>query len=98
MSKLLRSGQIFYSWLLGVDFPGVQVKDGRAPLIVDFAHAETRVGVGKQPEITAAAKREPPPVHLQHAHWKFVQLVCDFVGSKWSVGDAVIRVKTYREN
>src|SRR5687767_13924380 len=98
MAKLLRSRQIFYSRLLWVDFPGVQVKDDRAALFVDFSHAKTRVGVRKQPEIAATVERKTTPVHLQHAHRKFVQLIGNFVGTQRCVGDAVVGMKTERED
>src|SRR5215208_74149 len=98
MAKLLRSGQVFYSRLLGINFPGVQVKDDRTALFVDFPHAKTGVCVGKQPEIAAAAEGEAPAVHFQHAHRKLVKLVGNLVGNQWSIGNAVVRMKTNREN
>src|SRR5215216_6313438 len=98
MAKLLRSGQVFYPRLFRVKFPGMQVKYGRAALFVDFPHAIARVGVRKQAKITTAAKRKTPPVHLQHAHGKLVKLIRDLVGAERSVRDAVVWMKTYREN
>src|SRR5215212_6909262 len=98
MAKLLRSGQIFYSWLPRIDFPGVEIKDDRPPLLVHFSHAKTGIGVRKQPKIAAAAERKPAPVHFQDAHGKFVKLFRNLVRAERRVRNAVIRMKTYREN
>src|ERR1043165_9386999 len=98
MAKLLRSRQIFYPRLFRIDLPGMQVEHDRAALLIHFAHAETRVLVRKHPEITAAAKREPTPRHFQHAHRKLITLVRDLVRHERLVGNAVVRMKTDRED
>src|SRR5689334_13133997 len=98
MAKLLRSRQIFYPRLLGIDLPGMQIENNRAALLIDFAHAEPRVLIRKQTEVTAAAKRKAPARHLQNAHWKFIQLVRDLVWNQRRVGDAVVWMKSDRKD
>src|SRR5687767_6748291 len=98
MAELLGSGQIFYPRLLGIQLPGMQVKDHRTSLLVHFSHAEASVRVGKQAEVTATAEWKAPAIKFHHAHRKLVEFVSDFIGSQRRVRDAVVRMKAHGED
>ena len=80
--------------LLRVEFPGMNIKNNGAFFTVAFSDAGLNVSIWKKSEISAARTRKADPSPFRATHREFHQLLRDGIRTQWSVGNAVIGMKT----
>jgi hypothetical protein len=62
------------TWLFGVDFPGVYVKDRTEMFCaIQVQQTQARVAIRQYAEISTTAHGEIPPGDCNRCHWKFFQ-------------------------
>src|SRR6185312_202026 len=84
--------------LAWIDFPRMDIENHRTPLAVALPHQRACHRVGKQPEITAAAARNPPPEHLRAAHRQLQRTLRQLLYAQRKIGYAVIGMEPNRED
>lgn len=61
------------AWLVGIDFPGVEIEDRAVAVAIDLPHRDIGQLGGQHPKETTAG-RQPPATPLPHRHRQLDQV------------------------